>query len=540
MKKLLLRALLLIPLLTGCARAPRPAGVLHLAQKSDSSTLDPAKAYDTTSIQFVRLIYRGLLEYDDNANLHDEVAASHTISEDGKTYTFRLRPDVKFTDGSPVVADSFRCAIERVLNPKTASDGQSFFQNIVGANDWIKLVEKNPRTTAHPTGIEVPDARTIIFQLEKPDATFLNNLALPFAYAVSRPYVEKLEKQGRELSDYPLGCGPFTLDQWVHDGWLYLNKNPHYFHPNLPKCERIEVQLSISNELQDMLYEQGALDILPISDAFAPDFLRLTRQEPWKAGVLSAPMMDIRYVAMNNELAPFNDARVRRALNYAVNRKRIASFLTGRVSLAHGALPPGMPAYQPDLKGYDYNPDKARALLKAAGYKDNAKDPITLYYSDNEPWYAKAAQSMQQDLANVGMTVDLKSLRYPDLKAKAGVRGAGGTKLAIMGWLQDYPDPANFLDPLFNSRSITPTSSLNRSFYSNKKVDALLDKGLTMPPGPNRLALYEKAEDQIVADAPLIFLHHSQRYIVHQPWVKGLKLSPAWSATYEDVSVEAH
>ena len=528
--------LALLLFIGGCARAPHEPGVLRMAQEADPSTLDPAKAYDTTSIQFARLLYRGLVEYDDQAILHPEVASAYNISPDGKTYTFTIRPDVKFTDGSRVTADSFRYAIERVLNPDTASDGSSFFGDIVGAKEWVESLQ-TPTPIAHPKGIEVPDDSTLIFRLNKPDATFLNYLALPFAYAVSRPYTTQLEASGKELSEHPMGSGPFTLVEWVHDGWLTLKKNPDYFRPDLPKCERIETQIGVSLELQNMLYEQGNLDVLTISDAFAPDFLRLTQTAPWKSQVLSAPMMDIRYMSMNNELEPFDDVRVRQAVNYGINRERIVSFLTGRATLAHGPLPPGMPAYNPDLKGYPFDPDRARALLKEANYKDDPKNPITLYYSSDTQWYVKAAQSIQEDLKKVGMTVAPKGLRYADLKAKAGERGEKGARLAILGWLQDFPDPANFMDPLFASKSIADKSSLNRSFYSNPRVDALLAQGLLMPPGPARLKIYEQSEAIVVKDAPMAFLHHSQRYMVHQPWVKGLQLSPAWPATYEDVSV---
>ncbi len=520
----------------GCAHAPHPAGVLRMAQESDASTLDPAKAYDTTSIQFARLLYRGLVEYDQKANLHPEVASSYAISPDGKTYTFKIRPDVKFTNGARVTADDFRFAIERVLNPETASDGSSFFGDIVGADAFVKsLATKTP--LAHPKGIEVPDANTLIFRLNKPDATFLNYLALPFAYAVNRDYTTKLEATGKALSEHPMGCGPFTLQEWVHDGWLTLVKNPHYFRPELPKCERIEAQFGVSSALQDMLYEQGALDVLTISDAFAPDFLRLTQTEPWKNQVLSAPMMDIRYMTMNNEVKPFDNVKVRRAVNYGINRERITSFLTGRATLAHGPLPPGMPGYDAALKGYPFDPAKARALLKEANFKDTPNAPITLYYATNEQWYGKAAQSIMEDLKNIGMSVSIKALRYGDLKAKAGLRGPNGAKMALMGWLQDFPDPANFMDPLYATKSISAKASLNRSFYSNPRVDALLAKGLTLPPGPMRLKLYQEAEKIVVSDAPMVFLHHSQRYMVRQPWVEGLQLSPAWPATYEDVSV---
>ena len=281
---------------------------------------------------------------------------------------------------------------------------------------------------------------------------------------------------------------------------------------------------------------------MSISDALPPDFLRLTRTAPWKNQVMSAPMMDIRYLTMNNEIAPFNDVRVRRALSYAVNRARIASYSTGRVTVAKGVLPGGVAGYNPDLKGYDYDPKRARALLKEAKYKDDPQNPIPLIYSNGSDasYYGKAAVSIQADLKNVGMTISLQPMRYSDLKAKGGTRGAGGARLGLMGWVQDYPDPANYLDPLFNSRSIAPTASLNRSFHSNPRVDALLDAGLKMPPGPARLDQYREAESLIVADAPVVFLHHFQRYMIHQPWVKGYEFSPAWNQIYETVSVEAH
>ncbi len=533
----LLALLLISGVIGGCGRAPHQPGVLRLAQESDASWLDPAKSYDTSSITYTRLLYRGLVEYDAQMLLKPEVAHSYQLSPDGKTYTFQIRPDVKFTDGSPVTADDFRFAIERVLNPATASDGQGFFSDIVGAKAWITTVTKDPTTRSHPQGIEAPNARTLVFRLNKPDATFLNYLALPFGYAVSRAHVAQLDKRGLSLSENPLGCGPFIMEEWVHDGWLTLVKNPNYFRPELPKCDRIEVKFGVSQSLQNMLYEQGSLDILTISDAYAPDFLRLTQTEPWKEQVETAPMMDIRYMAMNNEVKPFDNVKVRQAVNYAINRERIASYLTGRVKLAHGPLPPGMPAYNDELEGYPHNPDKARALLKEAGYKDNSQSPIPLLYATNEQWYAKAAQSIQEDLSQVGMTVSIKPLRYGDLKVKAGIRGPNGSKLALMGWLMDFPDPANFMDPLFHTKSISPNASLNRSFYSKPQIDALLDKGLTMAPGPQRLKVYQQAEKIVVDDAPIVFLHHSQRYIIHQPWVEGFEISPAWSATYENVSV---
>lgn len=527
--------LLIAGLIAGCAQAPHKAGVLHLVQKADPTTLDPAKAYDTTSIQFVRLLYRGLVDYDFKANLYNEVAASRTVSPDGKTYTFKLRPDVRFTSGRQVTAEDFRYALERVLDPGTASDGLSLYTMIDGAEDWSND-RKGPKKLKHVRGIEVPNPDTIIFKLNKADATFLNYLALPFAYAIPAEHVAALEKDGKELSENPVGCGPFKLEEWLHDGWINLVKNPDYFHKDLPKCDRIEAKFGIDDTLQTMLFEQGNLDILPITDAPPPDFLRLKESRKWAPYILHAPMMDLRYMSMNNELPPFTDVRVRRAVNYAIDRKRIAEFRTGRATVARGALPPGMPAYNPQLFQYEYNPDKAKQLLKEAGYKGDPADPIVLWYSDNEAWYEKAALSMQRNLSEVGMYVTLKKLRYGDLKAKAGTRKAA--KLAIMGWLQDFPDPSNFLDPLYNARSIHDEASLNRSFYSNPKVNQILDAAIVETDRAKRLRMYQDAEKIIVADAPMVFLNHTERYIIRQPWVDGFALHPMWSAVYENVTIK--
>jgi peptide/nickel transport system substrate-binding protein len=264
----------------------------------------------------------------------------------------------------------------------------------------------------------------------------------------------------------------------------------------------------------------------------------LSTKEPWKRGVEHAPMMDIRYMTLNNEIAPFTDKRVRQAFNHAINRARITGFLTGRATLAKGPIPPNLPAADPTLKGYDYDPKRAEALLKEANFRDTPNAPIPLLYATNEPWYGKAAQSIQADLKAVGVSVKIVPLRYGDLKAQAGRRGPSGARMALMGWLQDYPDASNYLDPLFNSRSIAKVSSLNRSFYSNPRVNTLLDEALGERDIPKRERMYREAQRIIVDDAPVVFLHHTERYVIRQPWVKGPILHPAWSVVYEQLSVD--
>lgn len=530
--------LLCAPLLSGCARQPREAGVLRLSG-SEPSTLDPAKAYDTTSMSLTRVLYRGLVDYGNGADIVTVVAREYSISPDGKTYTFKLRDDARFhfdlngkSPGRRVVAEDFRYAIERVLDPKTASDGLSPFQIIDGGKEFSDAREKNPQSAARVRGIRVEGENEISFTLTKTDLTFINWLTLPFAAAVPREWVEKIEANDQEFSEHPNGCGPFRFVEWVHDTRVKIEKNPDYYDGSLPKAEGVELQIGGGDTLQMMRFELGDIDVYSLEETAAPDYLRLTRAEKWKGLIEHAPMMDVRYLCMNTEMAPFNNKLVRQAVNHAINKERIVSTQAGRIEAAKGILPPGMPGYNARLKGHDYNPTKARELLKKAGFKNDQN--ITLLYP-NMFWYPAAAQTIQQDLKQIGMNINLKSANYPEVKTASGQRK--NTQLSIMGWIQDYPDPSNFLDVMFNTKAITQTSSLNRAFYSNPQVDKLLNAASTELNRPNRLKMYGAAEQQIVDDAAWVPLAHTERYVAHQSWIEGYKLHPMWSSRYEYVQV---
>lgn len=521
----------------GCARAPRPANTLMLTQKSDPSTLDPAKAYDTTSINFARILYRGLVDYGKGAEIVPAIAKKYTISPDGKTYTFHLREDAYFHSGRRVVADDFRFALERVMDPKLASDGYTFYRTIDGAQEYSEELEKLKdelgeeeykarRKTMRVRGIEVPNDNTIIFRLKQPDLTFLNWLAMPFAYAVPH---ENVEKHGEAISDHPDGTGPFKLLEWKRDSHMVLVKNENFYDKTLPKSDRIQLQIGGDDTLHLMKFETGNTDAMSLEDLNAPDFLRLRRDPKWKNQLVHAPMMDIRYLCMNVEKKPFNNVLVRRAMNYAINRDLIVNYLNGRAIRAKGALPPGMPAYNPKLFEYSYNLEKAKSLLKEAGYPDGFE--TTLWYANAPEWYPRAAQFIQQDLKKVGIRLKLKQITYAELKKKAGKRK--NIELSMLGWVQDFPDPSNFLDVLFNGNKISDEGSPNRAFYSNPQVNKWLDAAAIETDRAKRNALYQQAEAQIVQDAPWVFLVHTERFVIRQPWVKNYDLHPMWAARYE-------
>jgi len=531
--RLIVLLALLIFCVSGCAERPRAPHTLRLGGTADISSLDPAHAYDTGSIPYVRILYRGLVDYGKGADIVPAVASSWKVSPDGKTYTFKLRNDVRFHSGRRVVAEDFRYALERILDPETASDGFTVYSMIDGAKEFSEDRKKpvKERRLKHVRGITVNGDDEIVFKLKYPDVTFMNWMAMPFAYAVPRETVEKWGNDG--LSEHPNGCGPFKLESWVHDRQAHFVKNADYFDKGLPKCERIELTIGGDDMLQLMRMEVGDRDLLSLEDAPAADFVRLLKDKKWQPLMMHAPMGDTRYITLNTEMKPFNKREVRQAMNFAIDRDRIVMLMTRRAQIARSALPPGTPGYNPQMKGYAHDPEKARELLKQGGYPDGFT--ITLWYATTVGWHVKAAQSIKEDLKKVGVAVNLKGVTYTELKNVAGTRGK--IEMSILGWVQDFPDPSNFLDVLFNGGKITPTSCQNRAFYSNPQVNKILDAAYIERDTKKRLKMYGEAEKMIVDDAPWVFLFHTERYYLRQPWIEGFELHPMWSARYEYVGV---
>jgi oligopeptide transport system substrate-binding protein len=224
------------------------------------------------------------------------------------------------------------------------------------------------------------------------------------------------------------------------------------------------------------------------------------------------------YVAMNCQMKPFNDIRVRRAFNYAVDKRKIIALLNGRGVIAHGVLAPGLPGYNSDLKGYPYDPDRARRLLEEAGL---SKDFTATIWMRADRTEMMLGQSIQQDLALVGVHVTLKPVAWgPLLEA---VRQPDTAELANLGWEADFADPQNFLQVLL---SRVQWGANNDSFYSNREVDRLLSEAAPLTDLKQRYALYDRAEQIAVADAPWVFLYNPVSYVILQPWVHDYVLNP--------------
>ena len=501
--------------------------MLRIAVPSDPRSLDPAIAYDVVTWPLVRTLFHGLIDYDDDLNLVPWHARSWTISEDGRTITFKLRQDIRFSNGRPITSEDFAYSLQRILNPAVKSPGQGFYRNIAGARGF------QDGSADRVSGLRTPDLETFEIELVQPDLPFLYCIAMPFAYAVPR---EEVERHGDEFGRYPVGSGPFTLARWQRGTGLRLEKNPGYYRADDIRLEAIDLMVGGDETLHMMMFERGELDIASVTSTGIPDadFIRVMNDPVLSKRVAHQPLNAIQYLSMNTELPPFDNVNVRRAVNHAIDRERIVGLISDRGIPARGVLPPGMPGFNEALAGYDHDPEKARTLLEEGGFTEGFTTELMVTAQSGID--SKIGQAVQQDLAEVGITVEIRPVTGPTRIEATGRRGA--VPFATFGWYQDYPDPSNFLDVLLNGNRITEVHSTNVAFYDNERVNALLNEASSSTDQGHRLALYQEAERLIVDDAPWVFLYYPQMYLLRQPWLKGLKLNPVWPIRYELMWIE--
>jgi ABC-type transport system substrate-binding protein len=308
-----------------------------------------------------------------------------------------------------------------------------------------------------------------------------------------------------------------------------LVRNPYYFVKGLPHLDGIVEQIGVDENLQWLKFEAGDIDVSAIPSAEFPYVMKTPRL---KALTLHVVTIATDFLGMNCRMRPFDDARVRRAFNYAINKRKLTELMNGRAVAARGVMPPGLPGFNPAIRGYPYDPAKARTLLEEAGVGRNFS-PVLWIRADQAQMMQ--AQSIQQDLALIGVNVRLKPVAWgPLLEA---VRQPDTVELFLSGWEADFPDPENFLQVLF-SRS--QWGANNDTFYYNSGVDQLLAEAAPIPERKRRYQLYDEAEEVVVNDAPWVFLYNPVEYVIRQPWVHDYVLNPMRPARWDRVRLSPH
>jgi len=476
---------------------------------ADPSTLDPAHSTSTDAAVVVLKVFEGLVRYEpETLKIVPAVAESFDVSPDGLTYTFRLRKGVKFHNGREVTADDFRYSFERILNPKTRSERRWVLEEIDGAEEFSRGETNAIR------GIEVPGKYTLRVRLRRPFAPFLAQLCMEGASAVPH---EEAETWGDDFTSHPVGCGPFKFVSWKHDVDVVLESFDDY-HGGAPKLKRIEFRIlpEITVALEE--YFVGGLDFL---DQLPPGRLHELR-EKYPNEVKIWQILGTYYFGFNHQKEPFKGNRkLRQAFNYAIDREGICNVIGEGVPVpASGVLPPGIPGYNADLKGYTYDPDKARQLLAEAGYPGgNGLPVITLWYN-TDPGHQRISEYIQHCLKQVGVPVKLKNI---DTAAYWQAQYAGEPTFFRSGWVADIPDPDNFLYILLDSKQFGAPG--NTCWYSNPNLDALVERARSVSDWAERERLYREAEQIAVEDASWLFIYYYGDVAMMKPYVKGIVLS---------------
>lgn len=514
--------LLLIGLaLAGCrggGDAPAAPDVLRLAGKDDVPTLDPALGYDTASWQFEDMLFDTLLDYDESGALSGELALRWQVSDDGLRYRFQLREDARFSSGRTLTAEDARLALERVLVPGTRSPGAELYRGIAGAQECTAW-------PCHLRGLSVPSPWVLEVTLAAPDPVFLHKMAMPFAAPVPP---EVVRERGDDFGRAPVGSGPFQLAEWRAGQRLLLTRNPHYYRPDVPRVPGVLRLVGVDDDVGWLKFLSGELDITAIPP---PEFSGVIRSAERAPRIRKVTTMRTHYLGLNCELAPFDDRRVRRALNYAVNKPKLLRLLNDRGVVANGFVPPNMPSYQSTVPGYPFDPERARRLLHEAGYAAGLSSTLWLR---NDETAIRLGQSIQQDLAAVGVHLQLRPLAWGTFLD--AIKRPGHVPMFLLGWEADFPDASNFLEVLLHSKQI---GANNNTGYRNPEVDALLDRAAQMTDAALRQNLLQEVERLAFDDAPWVFLYHPVSYEIVSHRVRDYQLHPLRPARFRTVWLES-
>jgi len=478
----------------------------------DPPTLDPHITTDATSAQIIVELFGGLVTIDPDLNIVSDLAETWDISDDGLKYTFYLRPDAKFHDGKPVTADDVQWSLERATDPLTESPvADQYLGDIVG----VKAKLKGDASTI--SGVRVVDEHTVEITIDAPKSYFLAKLTYPTAFVLDR---ENVEANPRRWFRQPNGTGPFRLSSYQIGESMVLSRN-EYYHLGPPKLEEVEMILSGGTSM--LMYENDEIHLAGVGLADLDRLLDPSNKLHPEL-IQAPPSFSVQYIGFNVAEPPFDDPKFRQALNLAIDKREIASVVLGdQVIPAKGILPPGFPGFSPDVRGYDFDPVRARQLLAESKYGDDLANlpPITLTTAGS--FGAVISLDMEVVLQmwekNLGVRVEIQQTEFATFLKDLNKRRF---QMFDIGWIADYPDPENFLDILFYSDSHN-----NHTNYSNPEVDRLLERARTESDQTVRYQIYHQAEQQILDDAPWVPLWYSgERYLLLKPNVKDYYLTP--------------
>ena len=497
--------------ITGCGHQNNPtrSAVLHRGIGGEPSTLDPLAAADNFSFEVLRDLYEGLTTDGPNGEVVPGMAASWTVSQDGKEYIFKLRQNARWSNGKPLVAQDFVNAWRRVVDPSQASPVADDLRIIAGAASII-----SGHSSPDKLGVFAPSETVLTVNLEEP-APYLPQL---LTHSAAYPSYNQSRTEHLKLKDW-VSNGPYVLSDWSPGTKIELTKNQNYWDAINVRIPRIEYQVADENS-QYSRYQAGQLDItdtVPPSAVFA-----LREKQPHE--LIIAPFLATAYYGLNLSTSLFGEnIDLRQALAMAIDRRKLVRSMIFGQTAAFGFVPPGTWNYSPQSWGWHNLADseritEARRLYAKAGYSHGKPLHLRLLFNSNPVIKSTAIIIAEMWKDALGVDTELAEEEYRVFLQSRHDKSRWD--VARLGWTADYNDASNFLD-IFRQQS-----SNNDVSYKDASFDALLDKAARTSDPQSRRELLEEDERKMLADYPVIPLYFFVSKRLVKPYVHGLQLNP--------------
>lgn len=481
-----------------------------IAISAELTSMDPLDTNDRSTQSITKAIYEGLYTFDKDMQIVPALAESYKVTGGGRIYTFKLRPGVKFHDGTPFDAEAVKVNFERRTSPEARSQRTAMFKHLIS--------------------VEAVGPLTVRFTLSDAVASFINVIAHPEALIVSPT---ALATYGTEIGKHPVGTGPFEFVDWEPAVRLKVKKFAGYWKPGLPKIDTLAWLFMIDDNQRTSALQTGQVDVVT---ALPYQSIALARALPG-IEVVSVPSIIQRYITLNMLVKPFDSHLVRLALNYALDKQALSKVAyAGNAAPAEGVIPPGG-EYAVKLGPWPYDPHLARELLRKAGYENGFE--TSLWSSHNNSINTRILSAVQLQLAQVGIKVNTFSFSGDQRLARV-IHVARPETNEVRMYLTTWSSATGTADwalrPLL-STSAWPPLLFNTSYYSNAAVDVDLEAALNSTSRTEQARLYRRVQQTVWADAPLVFLVTERVVYAHSKRVTGIYVTKSGFIVVDDADV---
>ncbi|HRA47401.1 MAG TPA: peptide ABC transporter substrate-binding protein [Thermomicrobiales bacterium] len=522
---------MLVPMFNLQASSAQDTGkILRVHQVTDPDVVDPQKSSFTNEIAILALNYEGLTRLDSDGNTVPAAAESWEFNADGTVLTFHLRAGLTYSDGSPLTAERFRYAVERTCDPNTAGEYQSILFEIKGCAEFAgsltapEVGEGTPPAEVDPAAYETTKAALGVKAID--DVTLELTLTNPAPYYptiaglwVFFPAKQELIEQGGDAwwkdPALQLGNGPFQITKWEDEQLVGFTANEHYWGGRA-KLDGIEYIYQGDSAVALEAYRNGDLDIMQVDSVQIPE---VQADATLAAQMLSYTVASTYTLNFNLAQAPFDDIKVRQAFSQAFDRETYCAVVrNGDCSPTLSWIPPGLPgSIETDLYGFD--PDAAKAALAESSYGSADKLPeIKLFYNADDPANTTRAEWVAGQYRDIlGVNITLQPTEGTALVALRKDPATFPQMLLVGGWIQDYPDPQNWLSVYFKCDA----TFAKRFNYCNPEFDKLVGQADVEFDATKRMELYQQAGQILVNDIPSPFLYNLSNVVLINPKVTG-------------------